>query len=195
MLIDLLVGLTLLAQAPDESPFNAYSAHLEPRALAGACCLENPDHFRDLTYVFRGKAYPHEQPIQLHDGRYDDPGPLEGGVIDWSTTLEEQSPVRLNGQRALMLRFFSNHLGGSGSVSRVFVLRCANERLQIVFEGGGEGVRASFSQDGSLQVSHPYWRTADSHAEPSRMIREWYGWSARSGRFGLIKRADYDRHP
>ena len=176
----------MLGQTPNASPFNAYTAHLEPRILDGECLLENPSYFRNLTYVFRAEVYPRDHPVHLHDGRFNDSGPFEKGVIDWSTELEELSPIGLNSKPAVLLQFFANHLGGSGSASHVLIVRCAGNRLQIVFEAGGEGVRASYPADGDLQVSHPCWRADDSHASPSLVVDEQYRWNATASRFTRV---------
>ena len=190
MLIEILFAFALLGQTPGPSAFNTYAAHLEPSAMSTACRLQDPSYFRNLTYQFRAKAYPGQRLLQFKDGRYDDRGGLSGGDIEWSTELERQDSILLDQDRAVLLTFFANHIGGSGSLSYVLIIRCKAELLEVVFEAGGEGIRSSYSGTRDLRITHPFWSRDDSHSSPSRLVDERYRWDTARGRFVLIRRSE-----
>lgn len=193
MRIELLLAFTLLTQTSGGSEFNRYASHLAPIAMDAACGIQDRSYLGNLAYQFRAKAYPGRRVLQFKDGRFDDVGVLSGADIEWSTELERQESIVLGRDRAVLLVFFANHRRGSGSASHVMVLRCTDEHLEIVFEAGGEGVRASHSGAGDLEIAYPFWRRADSHVSPSRLINERYRWDVRSGRFVLIGLAGSER--
>jgi hypothetical protein len=190
MLIESLIAFSLFGQVSRPSEFNAYTSHLEPRVMRAACRLQDQSYFRNLTYHFRAKAYPGQRSLQFKDGRYDDRFGLNSGDIEWSTELERQEPILLDQDRAVLLTFFANHIGGSGSVSHVLVIRCKKGLLEVVFEAGGEGVSSSYSGTRDLQVTYPLWSPDDSHARPSRLVDERYRWDASRARFVLIRRSE-----
>ena len=190
MLIESVLVVTLFGQVQAPSAFNAYASHLEPRVMRVGCRLQDQSYFRNLTYPFRAKAYPGQRSLQFKDGRYDDRLGLNGGEIDWSTELERQEPILLDQDRAVLLMFFANHIGGTGSVSHVLVIRCKEGLLEIVFEAGGEGLRSSYSGTRDLQITHPLWAPDDSHASPSRLVDERYRWNTSRARFVLIRRSE-----
>lgn len=156
-----------------------------------ACPLGHPSGYKSLAYPFRAKAYPGRRVVQFKDGRHVERVELSG-AIEWSTELRRQEALLLGSERTVLLEFLANHVGGTGSVSHVLVVRCRNARLEIVFEAGGEGMRPSFSRNGALRVTHPMWRGGDSHAAPSRVVDERYQWDARRGQFVLLRRVEGD---
>jgi hypothetical protein len=188
--IELLLVFTLVSQTLPPSAFDPYAAHLEPSAMRAACRLQDTSHFRNLTYQFRARAYPGQRSLQFKDGRYDDRFGLSGGDIEWSTELEREESILLDQDRAVLLTFFADHVGGTGSVSHVLVIRCKDEHLEVVFEAGGEGVRSSYSGAGDLQITHPFWSRGDSHASPTSLVDERYHWDAGRGHFVLIRRSE-----
>ena len=189
MLLLTVLTAGLLAQPARQSEPGSYASHLEPAVMRGACRLQDQSYLRNLSYPFRARIYPERQSLQLKDGKYDDTLGFGGGV-EWSTTLEHQEPILLGQDRAVLLTFFANHLGGSGSASHILVVRCKGAALEIVFEAGGEGVESTQSGTGELQITHPVWAAADSHASPGRLVDERYRWDAGRGRFVLIRRLE-----
>lgn len=153
------------------------------------CPLRHPSDYRNLAYPFRAKAYPGRRVMQFKDGRHVE-RVEPTSAVEWSTELQRQESILLGQERAVLLMFHANHVGGTGSVSHVLVVRCKNSRLEVVFEAGGEGMRALFSRNGALRITHPIWRGNDSHAAPSRVVEEWYQWDARRGRFVLLRRSE-----
>lgn len=179
----------LFGQTPRPPAFDAYAAHLGANVMSTACPLGHPSAYRNLAYPFRAKAYPGRRMMQFKDGRnVERVEPT--GAIEWSTDLRRQASILLGPERAVLLEFFASHVGGTGSVAHVLVVRCRNARLEIVFEAGGEGMRPSFSRNGALRVTHPTWRGSDSHAVPSRVVDERYQWDARRGQFVLWRRSE-----
>jgi hypothetical protein len=123
-----LVGLGTVASA-----FSSYAVHLEPTTMATSCDSRSVSSLRDFAYRFRAYTYPSGQ-LSFHDGKNTDTDVLRG--VEWVSSVEHQEPIELDGQPALLAVVFSNHVGGSGSATHLLVIRCRNERLEVVFEAG-----------------------------------------------------------
>src|SRR5262249_12109603 len=125
-------------------------------------------------YPFRTKVYPGRRLVQFKDGRYEDRWEVSGGKIEWTMEIEKQEPILLAGEHAMLLRFFANHVGGTGSVVHVLVVRCEEQGLQVVFEAGGERIEESYSGNNQIQITH---------VVANRESVERYSWNASRGRF------------
>ena len=186
MFFALFLAAALLQAPRPASAFNAYSVHLEPGTLAGRCVPNEASTFLNLTYVFRGRVYPWQQPIPLRDGLYVETGDFGA---DWMFELERQESITLGGTPGVFLTFFANHLSGSGSAEHALVIRCRDAVIEVVLEASGEGVRANYAGD-AITITHPFWLADDSHASPSQLITEEYRWDAASLRFQLFRRTE-----
>jgi len=190
MWLPLLVALWL-GQSSQRLPFNNYQTFLEPRDGEDACHLNKPVYFQNRTYRFRGTAYPGDLAVPLRQGQFEERNELGG--IEWSMALERQESIILGTERATLVRFFADHLAGTGSASHVLVMRCNGSRLEVVFEAEGEGVRAVYLPHSTLTISAPFWRREDSHASPSEVIHEEYRWDPSGHRFVLAHRGQRRR--
>ena len=190
--MNLFLAFVLLGQLPLTSSFNSYAAHLEPHVTSNACRIHDPKYLGNITYEFRAMAYPGQRAVPFKDGRYVERA-SNGRDIEWSTELERQDAIELAGNPAVLLAFLANHVGGSGSASHVLIMRCRGKRLETVFEVGGEGVRFTYSAPSDLEISHPLWRQADSHASPSQLIVEQYRWEPTRDQFVLVRRAETEK--
>jgi hypothetical protein len=191
------LGVLLVGSVAAQQPLSGgYAAHVAQRTLPGSCETIRAPHFGDMTYRFLGTVYPFTSTLPFRNGRFEDRRGLEvlgdpsGGPAEWETTLTPPEAITIGRTPAMLLRFFANHLRGSGSASQVLVLRCRAKRLEVVFEAGGEGVSASYQTGGELRVDHPVWRLGDSHAGPSLIVEESFAWDSRADRFGLARRSE-----
>ena len=164
MLIGILVAFALVSQ---RAAVGSYAVHLEPNTTRAACRTLNPSDLGNLAYPFRAAVYPGQRLVQFKGGRYEDRWEISGGKVEWTMEIEKQEPILEAGERAVLLRFFANHLGGSGSFSHVLVVRCKDQRLQVVFEAGGEGVDSSYLGNNEIQITHPVWTAAGPPASTS----------------------------
>ncbi len=189
VLVQILLAFPLLGQTLRPSAFSSYVVHLGSNAMRAACSLQNASYLRNLTYPFRARAYPGQRSLPFKDGLYAERVGLDG-ALEWSTELARQEPIQLGKERAVMLMFFANHVGGTESVSHVPVIRCKHERLEVVFEAGEAGMRSSYARRGDLLIAHPVWCGGDSHTAPSRVVDEKYRWDVRRGQFFLMRRTE-----
>src|SRR5262245_10043540 len=143
--------------------------------MQGGCTGTSLGQFRGRTYRFRqAPMYPFDQPLALSDGRSVDRNP--DGSIEWESTLEHSERVRVGSASAVLLKIFANHVGGTGSIAYVLVIRCRPRKLEVVFEASGPNKDVSYSKNGVLSLSHGVWSRDDSHASPSRESTERYKW-------------------
>ena len=192
MSLQLLAASAMLFTQVSQSPFNVYTALVDRRDLAPRCRVDDEAFFRNLTYPFHGKGYPRERSVKFRDGRFDERDDL--GRIDWTTTLDRQEQIQLGNQGAVLLSFEADHVSGSGTNSHVFVVRCRDQRAEIVFEASGEAIHADYSNEWGLEIDVPFWKTEDSHADPSMEIREQYRWDESRLTFALTNRTERQRH-
>ncbi len=155
--------------------------YLDHRILAAGCDSSGAP-FGELAWSVRGTMYPFAHSLPLHEGRFDDPPPGSGEPPEWRTELQPPLRIGLGRERAFLLQFTSEHLRGTGSVSRVLVVRCRNRRLEVVFEAGGEGLTVDAGAD-TLRLRYPVWRVRDSHASPTGTRRAAWRWDRASDRF------------
>lgn len=187
-MIGWLALLALLALASDApaSSFDVYSVHLEPAPMPETCERATLSPIRNFTHRYRGAGYPHAE-LSIREGKSTESA---GGKVQWETSIERQEPIDLDGTPAILMVVFSNHVAGTGSTTHVLVIRCREQRLEAIFEAGGEGVAGSYSPADGLQIDHAVWLPKDEHAEPSRMAHELYRWQPKSDRFELAGRSE-----
>jgi hypothetical protein len=184
-----LIALLSTPAAAQRSAFNAYTAFLEPVRTTYACRLDDTSYFENLTYRLRGDSYPRNVPLPMRNGTYEDDVFIKGRP-EWITTLEQQVRFSLGQIPALLLRLNANHVAGTGSFDHVVIMRCRGNRLDIVFEASGAGVKAGYLPDAGLEVRHVFWLPQDSHASPSRLVTENYRWDGSRGRFDLAGKTE-----
>ena len=85
---------------------------------AGGCSVTDAEHFRNRAYSFRGWMH-REARLVLRNGKALERNDV--GAREWETELLRHSVVSLGGQSAVMLRFFADHVGGTGSFGTVLI--------------------------------------------------------------------------
>jgi hypothetical protein len=189
-------AILLVAAADSFAPFDSYQVSVEHAAMSGSCTPDRFPDFLNRAYRFRSGApfFGSQSTVTLENGKHIERG--ADGSPDWELSLEEQQPIRLGRQPAIILLFFTSHLRGSGSGTELLVVRCHRERLETVFEAGGEGIYPgegrgySYSEANELRVTHAVWLPEDPHAGPSRQVDELYGWDMAADHFRLTKRSE-----
>jgi len=181
-MLGVLISLVALgAQRSEESPFNMQAVFLNRTAMRGGCSVTNSQQFRNRAYRFRGWM-PSEAPLVLRDGKALTLNQL--GKPEWETELEQHSVVTVGAKAAAMLRFFGNHLGGSGSWGIVLIGTCSARQLDVVFEADIEGLtEVAIGTDEVLVLKYFVWSKADAHCCPSGKAEDHYRWDRPRGRF------------
>jgi hypothetical protein len=177
MLIGILIALALVSQAP--GGVRSYGVHLDPNPTRARCRSLDSSDLRNTAYPFRAAVYPGQRFVQFKDGRYEDRWDATGGKIEWTMEIEKLESIRLAGEPATLLKFFANHIGGTGSFSHVLVVRCREQRLQIAFEAGGEGVDASPLGNNEIQITRL--------VAPLSQGVALYRWNSIRGRFEQVQ--------
>lgn len=175
------LGLVAIGTQATGSPFNTYDTFLDKAQMRGGCSVSDSKAFRNRGYQFRGRRRG-EGPLVLHDGKALELNEL--GTREWETELLQQSVVAIGGQSAVMLRFISIHVGGTGSWGNALIVTCDDRQLTVVFEAEGHGLRdIAVTKDGVVVVKRYVWSTSDGHCCPSGEAEERYRWDRRSRRF------------
>jgi hypothetical protein len=163
-LLSVLVGFVLDAQTID-SPFNSYKVFLEPARMTGGCSVANAEQFGNRAYLFRGWRHS-RTPLVLRNGKAIELNVL--GRPEWESELVRHAVVSVGGQPAVLLRFFENHVGGTGSWGTVLIGTCDDRRLTIVFEAESQGLgEIVFTANEELVVGRAVWLRSDAHCCPS----------------------------
>lgn len=130
----------------------------------------------------------------LKEGIYEELNPFGG--IEWRTEIEQDFLLQQNiSEFHRFIITFSNHLGGSGSFTRLFVFRCLNGRLEEIFQAGGEGMEVSQLPENRLQIIFCLWEVKNSHAGPSKQKVHIYRWSCEQDKYILENAYIIDRSP
>jgi len=182
--LGVLISLIGLGVQTTRSPFNTYRVFLDRAQMPGGCSVTDTGHFRNRSYVFRGWMH-RDPPLALRDGKARELNEL--GKPEWDTELVRQTVVSVGGQSAVMLRFFANHVGGTGSWGMVLIGTCNDRQLTVVFEAESQGLGdITFTADQDLMVRRAVWSTSDAHCCPSGKAEERYRWDRMTGRFVQI---------
>ena len=180
----LLITAVAVGAQTTGSPFNTYAVFLDRAQVPGGCSVTDTEHFRNRAYAFRGWMR-RDTPLVLRDGKALERNDV--GTGEWETELVRQSVVTLGGQSAVMLQFFANHVGGSGSFGTVLIAICSDQQLTVVFEAESEGLKeAAFTVNQDLVVSRAVWSATDAHCCPGGQAEERYSWDRNTNRFARV---------
>src|SRR5437016_1479999 len=111
MLLGILMAFAFVGKT--QSRVSSYAVHLAPNTMRGGCRALDSSGLRNLAYPFRAYVYPGRRLVQFKDGHYEDRWEISGGKIEWTMEIEKQEPISLARDRAVLLRFFANHVGGT----------------------------------------------------------------------------------
>jgi hypothetical protein len=149
--------------------------------------------FKNYSFIVRDpqESGPHQLP--LRNGVYSDE---HYGGTDWQSTLESDSKLVLpEGERFRLLQLLSNHLMGSGSVTRVFLFVCRRGLLTELLQAGGEGMKARWLSAGRLQLTFAVWEENDAHCCPSNQKIRVFRWHSTTRSFMLESEKKVPLHP
>jgi hypothetical protein len=191
-----LSAFLFVAQVDNHSAFNSYGVYLGHAATPGTCTSDRFPDFLNHTYRFRSATsfFWNEFSVTVTSGKYIKRA--DDGAPEWKMSLDEQHPIRLGRQPAVVLLFFASHIRATASGTEVLIVRCQREHLETVFEAGGEGIYPgvdkgyAYSDPNELRVTHAVWMPEDSHAGPSRQADELYRWDSGADRFRLVKKTE-----
>lgn len=180
------LSLVLAGQGSNESPFNTYGVSLGLATMPGGCRQAETSHFGNRAYRFRDTPmYPHDQPLVFTGGRALERNSL--GSIEWESTLRRADPIEIGAMSAVLLEILADHVGGTGGILYVLIVRCRPDRLDVLFEARGPIRHVAYRRNGGLTLDHGLWSRDDSHASPSREVTERYQWAAQRNRFELVE--------
>jgi hypothetical protein len=180
-------AVLLFVAQPSESSFNSYDVFLSPRTLPGACASASAEELRNRTYTFRSP--PFDSPVTLSGGKLIERNIL--GTPEWEISLVSAEAINVAGRRAVLAVVGFEHVNGTGGASHVFVAECRKQRLFVLFEAGGEGVReATFLPERGLTVIRWLWSPTDGHCCPSKEVEERYRWDRATNRFVRVSRVE-----
>jgi hypothetical protein len=186
----IILSVMLFVFSASDSPFNSYAVFLSPRKLPDACASGSVEEFRNRTYTFRSdKVYPFGTPVTLSDGKLIERNLF--GTPEWETSLVSSEGVSVAGRDAVLLVVGADHVNGSGGASHVLVVECREQKLFVLFEASGEGLReAAFVPHHGLTVTRWVWTSTDAHCCPSKEAEERYDWKRAAGRFVRVTSAE-----
>ena len=184
MILSVLISAVLAGAQTTGSPFNTDAVFLDRSRIPGGCSVTDTEHFRNRAYSFRGWMH-RDAPLVLRGGKALERNDV--GTPEWETELVRHSVVTLGGQSAVMLRFFANHVGGSGSFGTVLIATCSDQQLTVVFEAESQGLKdAFFATNEELVVSRAVWSATDAHCCPGGQAEERYRWDRNANRFSRV---------
>src|SRR6266536_3368865 len=156
--------------------FDADYVSVQPWPSKVACLQPQSVGFENHQFILRGPG--RSGVLTLRNGKTEDDG---YGSTDWVTTLEDRQRLELAGENGPVwaVEIFSNHIGGSGSYSRLVVVSCRNGSLTELVQAGGEGMRVKLLEDGGMILTFGVWYPQDAHCCPSAQKTLILHWNAR----------------